>query len=70
MTEESDEKLENRDKVVNRSVQTSSSKEDEDAAEEHKVTFLATRAGESSNFFNFTGPPNGVTRSAASDIKA
>ena len=62
MNEESDEKLEDRDKVVEPHVQSPSSSEgeDEDDAEETAVAFWATRAGDSSNFFNFTGPPNGV----------
>ena len=38
----------------------SSSSEDEDDAEVTKVAFRATIAGDSSNFLNFTGPPNGV----------
>jgi len=66
MDEESDE-LEDRDKVVEPCVQSSSSSEDEDDAEETKVAFWATRAGDSSNFLNFTGPPNGINRS---DINA
>ena len=70
MDEESDEELEDRDKVVESSVHSSSSSEDEDDAEETEVAFRATTAGDSSNFLNFTGPPNGVNRSAASDINA
>ena len=50
-------------------IQLSSSSEDDDT-EEIEVTFRATRAGDSSNVFDFTGPPNGVNRSAASDINA
>ena len=59
MDEESDEELEDTDKVVEPHVQSSSSSEDEDAAEETEVAFQATKAGDSSNFLNFTGPPNG-----------
>ena len=70
MDEESDEELEDRDEVVESSVHSSSSSEDEDDAEETDVAFWATRAGDSSNFLNFTGPPNGVNRSAGSDINA
>jgi hypothetical protein len=70
MDEESDEELEDRDKVVEPRVQSSSSSEDEDDVEETKVAFRSTRAGDSSNFLNFTGPPNGVNHSAASDINA
>ena len=70
MGEESDEELEDRDEVVESRVQSSSSSEGEDDAQETKVAFWATRAGDSSNFLNFTGPPNGVKRSAASDINA
>ena len=60
MVEESDEELEERDKVVEPHVNSSSSSEDEDDAEETEVAFQATRARDSSNFLNFTGPPNGV----------
>jgi hypothetical protein len=63
MDEESDE-------VVEPCVQSSSSSEDEDDAEETEVAFQATRAGDSSNFLNFTGPPNGINRTAASDINS
>ena len=70
MREESDEELENGDEVVEPRVQSSSSSEDEDDAEETKVAFRAKRAGDSSSFLNFTGPPNGVDQSAASDINA
>jgi hypothetical protein len=68
MYEESDEELE--DEVMESRVQSSSSSEDEDDAEETEVAFRAARAGESSIFFYFTGPPNGVNQSAASDINA
>jgi hypothetical protein len=70
MDEESDEELEDGDEVVEHSVQSSSFSEDEPDAEEPEVAFRAARAGDSSNFLNFTGPPNGVIRSAASDINA
>ena len=66
--EESDEDLEDRDDVVEPRVQSSSSSEDEDDAEETKVAFRAKRAEDSSNFLNFTGPPNGIDQSAVSDI--
>ena len=65
MDEESDEELEDRDEVVEPRVQSSSSSEDEDDAEETEVVFRTTRARDSSDFLNFTGPPNGVKRSAA-----
>jgi len=65
-----DVELEDRDEMVEPRVQSSSSPEDEDDAKETEVAFQATRAGDSSNFLNFTGPPNGVNRSAASDINA
>jgi len=68
MDEESDEELEDRDKVVEPRVQSSSSSEDD--VDETEVAFRATRAGDSSNFLNFTGPPNGANQSAASDINA
>jgi hypothetical protein len=70
MDEKSDEELEDRDEVVEPRVQSSSSSEDKDDAEETDVAFQATRAGDSSKFLNFTGPPNGVNRPAASDINA
>ena len=65
-----DEELEDRDLVVEPCVQSSSSSEGEDDAEETKVAFRGTKAGDSSNFLNFTGPPNDVNQSAASDINA
>ena len=43
---------------------------EDDDVQETEVAFQATRAGDSSNFLNFTGPPNGVNQSAASDINA
>jgi hypothetical protein len=67
MDDESDEELEDRDEVVEPRVE--SSLEDEDA-EETEVVFRAARAGDSSNFFKFTGPLNGVKQSAAPDINA
>jgi len=70
MDEESDEELEDTDEVVEPHVQSSSSSEDEDDAEETEVAFRATKAGDSSNFLNFTESPNGVNHSAASDINA
>lgn len=69
MDEESDEELEETDELMESRVQSSSS-EDEDSTRETEVTFRARRAGDSSNVFDFTGPPNGVNRSAASDINA
>jgi hypothetical protein len=70
MDEESDEELEDGDEAVECSVQYSSSSEYEDDEEATEVAFRATRARDSSNFLNFTGPPNGVERSAASYINA
>jgi len=70
MAEESDEELEDSDKVVEPHVQSSSSSEDDDDAEEIEVTFPATTARDLSNFLNFTEPQNGVNQSAASDINA
>jgi len=69
MDEEYDEELEDTDEVVEPRVQSSSSSEDEDDTET-EVAFRATKAGDSSNFLNFTGPPNGINHSAASDINA
>jgi hypothetical protein len=70
MDEDSDEELEDRDEVVERRVQPSSSSENEDDAVETEVAFRTTKAGDSSNFLNCTGPPSGVNRSAAPDINA
>ena len=70
MDEDSDEELEDRDEVMECRIQSSSSSEDEEDTEEIEVTFRATRPGDSSNVLDFTGPPNGVNRSAASDINA
>ena len=70
MNEESDEELGDGDEVVEPHVQSSSSSEDEDDAEKTEVAFRPARPGDSSNFFNFTGPPNGINQSAASDINA
>jgi hypothetical protein len=69
MDEESDVELEETDELMESRVQSSSS-EGKDSTEETEVTFWARRAGNSSNVFDFTGPPNGVNRSAASDINA
>ena len=70
MDEDSDEELEDRDEVMEPRVQSSSSSENEDDPEETEISFRTTRAGDSSNFLNFTGPPSGVNRSAAPDINA
>jgi hypothetical protein len=70
MDEESDEELEDGHEVVEPRVQSSSSSEDEGDAEETEVAFRATRAGDSPNFLNFTGPPNGVNQTAASNINS
>jgi hypothetical protein len=70
MDYESDKELEDIDEVVEPRVQSPSFSEDEEGAEETVVAFRAARAGYSSNFWNFTGPPNGINRSAASDINA
>ena len=69
MDEDTDEELEERNEEMEPHVQLSSSSEDEDT-EENEATFQATRAGDSSNVSDFTGPPNGVNRSAASEINA
>jgi len=55
-----DEELEDKDEVVEPHVQSPSSSEDEADAEETEVAFWATRAGDSSNFLNLTGPPNAI----------
>jgi len=64
-----DEELEDTDEALEPCVQSSSS-EDEDDVEETEVEFQAKGAGDSSNFLNFTGPPNGVNQSAVPDINA
>jgi len=51
-------------------MQSSSSSEDEDNTEETEVMFRTRRAEDSSNVFDFTGPPSGVNRSVAPDINA
>jgi hypothetical protein len=61
MDEESDEELDYRDEMLEPCLQSSSSSEDEDNAEETEDEFRATRARDSSNFLNFTGPQNGVS---------
>src|SRR5215469_12888690 len=66
MDEESDEELEE----IDDGVQSSSSSEDEDNTEETEVMFRNRRAEDSSNVFDFTGPPSGVNRSVAPDINA
>jgi hypothetical protein len=63
------EELEETDELMESRVQSPSS-EVEDSTEETEVTFRARRAGDLSNVFDFTGPPNGISRSAASDINA
>jgi hypothetical protein len=70
MDEESDEELEGTDKVMEPRVQSSSSLEGEDDNKETEVTFRVTIAGDSSNVLDFTRPPNGIKRSATSDINA
>jgi len=66
MDEDSDEKLEEKDECT----QSSSSPEDEDNTEETEVVFQTRRAKDSSNVFDFTGPPIGINRSVAPDINA
>jgi hypothetical protein len=70
MDDESDEELEDIDEVVEPRVQSSSPSEDEEDADETEVVFQAARAGDSSNFLNYTGPLSGINRSAAPDINA
>jgi hypothetical protein len=52
-----DEELEETNEVMELHVQSSTSSEEEEDTEEIIVTFQATRAGNSSNIFDFTGPP-------------
>jgi len=61
MDEDSDEELEETDERT----QSSSSSEDEDNTEETEVVFRTRRAKDSSNVFDFTGPPSGVNRLVA-----
>jgi hypothetical protein len=70
MAEVSDGELEETDEVMEPCVHSSSSSDDQDDIEETEGTLQATRAGESSNVFDFTGPPNGVNQSAASNMNA
>jgi hypothetical protein len=56
-----DKELEGTDEVMKLRGQSSSSSEEEDNIEEIKVMFQATRAGDSSNAFDFTGPPMAST---------
>ena len=65
MDEDSDEELEEIDEHMQ-----SSSSEDEDNTEETEVMFRTRRAEDSSNVFDFTGPPSGVNHSAAPNINA
>jgi hypothetical protein len=65
-----DEELEDTDEVVEPRVQSFSSSEDKDDAEGTEVAFRSAKAGNSSDFLNFTGPRNGVNRPSASDINA
>ena len=66
MDEDSDEELEGIDECM----QSSSSSEDEDSTKETEVMFRTRIAEDSSNVFEFTGPPHDVSRSAAPDINA
>ena len=66
MDEDSDEEVEE----IDERLQSSSSSEDEDNTEETEAMFRTRRAEDSSNVFDFTGPPNGVNRLAAPDINA
>jgi hypothetical protein len=68
LDEESDEESEDRDKVVEPHVQSSSPSEVEDDVKETEVAFRTTRAGDLSNFLNFTGPPNSVNQSSPFSI--
>ena len=53
---------------IDERMQSSSSSEDEECTKETEVMFRTRRAEDSSNVFEFTGPPHGVSRSAAPDI--
>jgi hypothetical protein len=66
MDEDSYEELEE----IDERTQSFLSSEDEDNTEETKVMFRNRRAEDSSNVFDFTGPPSGVNRSAAPDFNA
>jgi len=65
MDEKSDEKLEERDKVMEPCARYTSSSEDEDDTQETKVVFWDPRAGDLSKILDFTRPPNGINQSAA-----
>jgi len=66
MDEDSDEELEE----IDERMQSSSSSEDEDNTKQTEVMFQTRRDKNSPKVFDFTGPPSGVSHSAAPDINA
>lgn len=70
MDEESDKELEETDELIELRVQSSLSQKMKIIPRKPKFRFGTRRAGVSSNVFDFTGPPKGVNRSAASVINA
>jgi hypothetical protein len=75
MEEESDEELEEIHDSIDRhdNVSSSSSEEEEeedDDNEDLELQFRVRRPGDSAKILDFSGPPNGVNRTAASDINA
>ncbi|PNF34306.1 hypothetical protein B7P43_G15809, partial [Cryptotermes secundus] len=73
MEEESDEELEDINKVEpqgNMSSSSSPSSSSSDKAEETEIRFRDRRPGDSPNVLDFTGPPSGINRSAAPNINA
>ena len=65
MEEESDEELEEERNMSSSSSSSSSS----DEAEETDITFRDRRAEDSPRVLDFTGPPSGINRRAAPNIK-
>ena len=64
MEEESDEELEEE-----RNMSSSSSSSSSDEADETDITFRDRRAEDSPRVLDFTGPPSGINRRAAPNIK-
>jgi len=70
MDAESDEELKETDERMEPHAKSRSPSEDEFSAEERAVKFQDRRAGDSPSIFDFAGPPDGINRTAVSDINA
>jgi hypothetical protein len=74
MEEESDEESEEINDSIdpheNVSSSSSSSEDEDDDNEELEMQFRVRRPGDSANILDFTGPPNGINRTAAPNINA